>query len=62
MARFDKAFFRVVEKSGTTYNIKETLQNVGYFRIKSTPMGANLYLLEEGDIRALIKEDRTWVS
>lgn len=61
----EKTFIGVVEKSGTTYDIQEALHAEGYFRIKSTPMGANLCLLEEideGEVSALIKEDKALVS
>ena len=61
----EKTFVGVVEKSGTTYDIQEALHVEGYFRIKSTPMGVNLCLLEEideGEVSALVKEDKALVS
>lgn len=61
----EKTFVGVVEKSGTIYDIQEALHVEGYFQIKSTPMGANLCLLEEfdeGEVPALIKEAKALVS
>lgn len=44
-----------------TYNIQKTLHAKGYFKIKTTPLGANLCLLEEqeeGELKAMIKEEK----
>lgn len=63
--RFDVAFVGVVEKPGMTYNVQEVLHVEGFFRIKATPLGANMCLLEElenGKIKILIKEEEEWVG
>src|SRR3954468_14848507 len=48
-----------------TYNIQNSFELEGYFAIKVTPLGANLCLLEEfedGEIRNLIEEGKSWWS
>lgn len=55
----------VVEEPGMTYNMQKALHTEGFFRIKATPLGANLFLLEEleeGEIRALVKGEPEWVG
>ncbi|XP_058780930.1 uncharacterized protein LOC131655034 [Vicia villosa] len=64
MCRFKKAFIGVVEESGMSYNIPEAFNIEGYFRVKVTPIGANLCLLEEmeeGEIVALISKANEWI-
>lgn len=48
-----------------TLNIHEAFHSEGYFRVKVTPLGANLCLLEEqeeGEIKALVEEAKEWIS
>ncbi|CAI8610467.1 unnamed protein product [Vicia faba] len=54
-----------VENSGPTYNMQEYFNMEGYFGVKVTPLGSNLYLLEEredGELKALIKEASDWIN
>ncbi|XP_058758617.1 uncharacterized protein LOC131631862 [Vicia villosa] len=65
MIRFKKAFVGVVHQSGMSYNIQNSFDLEGYFAIKVTPLGANLCLLEEseeGEIKNLISEGKSWWS
>ncbi|CAK8562004.1 unnamed protein product [Lathyrus sativus] len=65
MERFRKAFFGLVFKEGSTYNVQKALNVKGYFMITATPIWANLFLMEEsslGDINTMIKEDEAWVK
>ncbi|XP_058761119.1 uncharacterized protein LOC131634461 [Vicia villosa] len=65
MSRFEKAYVGVVETSGITYNIQEAFHTEGYFKVKATPLGVNLCLLEkheEGETKALIEEAKDWVG
>lgn len=62
---FEKAFIGVVEEPGMTYNVQETFNIEGYFRIKVTPVGTNLCLLEEekeGEIDVIVLEDKEWIE
>lgn len=46
-----------------TYDIQTNFEVKGYFSIKVTPLGENIYLLEEsepGEIRKLIMEVKSW--
>lgn len=48
-----------LENLWMTYNIQEDFQMEGYFMIKFTPIGANHFLLEEGEegeLKALVNE------
>lgn len=48
-----------------TYNIQEAFHAKGHFRIKVTPLGANLCLLEEqeeGDLKDLVEEATDWIG
>lgn len=51
LQRFEKSFIGVVENVGMTYNIQEAFHFEGYFRVKITPLGANLCLMEESEKR-----------
>lgn len=47
------------------YNIQEAFNTEGYFRIKVSHLGENLFLLEEtgeGEIEALVKEARDYIG
>lgn len=53
----------MIENPEMSYNIQTSFEVEGYFSIKVTPLGANLCLLEdleEGAIKDLIKEGRSW--
>ncbi|CAK8572723.1 unnamed protein product [Lathyrus sativus] len=61
--RLNKAYVRVVNSPDMSYNIQTSFKTKGYFSIKVTPLGANLCLLEEseeGEIRDLIREAKSW--
>lgn len=58
-SKFKKSFIGVVKNVGMTYNIQEAFNIEGYFRVKVTPLRANLCLLEENEevqIEALASE------
>lgn len=53
-----------MENHGISYNIQEALNMEGYFLIKVTPFGENLYLLEEREeieLKALLEEARDYI-
>lgn len=65
LERFQKAYVGVVVDPRATYNLHEYFNMKGYFRVKVTPMGANLCLLEEdfvGEITSLIEEVPEWIN
>lgn len=65
LVRFERAYVGVVGNSGTTYNIQESFILEGYSKIKATPLGANLCLLEEnepGELEFLVKESKEWLE
>lgn len=49
MVRFKRAFIDVVENLGITYNVQEAFDMEGYFPMKVTPLGDNLFLRKERD-------------
>ncbi|KAI5386962.1 hypothetical protein KIW84_073200 [Lathyrus oleraceus] len=56
--RFNKAFIWVVEHARNSYNIHESFNLEGYFSAKVTPLGENLFLLEdkeEGELAKLME-------
>ena len=62
LARFKKAFMDIMVNPVMYYNIQTSFKIEGYFTIKVTPLGVNLYLLEEceeGEIRDLLREYRS---
>lgn len=62
--RYASLFVGKVHTPGITYDIQEKFHDEGYFRVKATPMGANLVLLEGGDdgeIPALINDVLEWL-
>ncbi|CAL5214380.1 unnamed protein product [Lathyrus oleraceus] len=65
MIRFEKTFIEKVLVMGATYNMQRTFQYEGYFSLKVTPLGANLYLLEEneeGELEALVEGVKDWLG
>ncbi|XP_058741575.1 uncharacterized protein LOC131613953 [Vicia villosa] len=65
LKHFEKAYVGIVETPGMTFDIQEAFHSEGYFRVKATPLGANLCLLEEqeeGEIKALVEEAKDWIS
>lgn len=51
MVRFEKAYVGVVQTVGMMYNFQEYFHTEGYFKVKSTPLEANICLLEEKEVR-----------
>lgn len=48
-----------------TYNILDIFHFEGYFSIKTTPLGANMFLMEEGEygeLHALLNEAKDLLS
>ncbi|KAI5384542.1 hypothetical protein KIW84_071518 [Lathyrus oleraceus] len=65
MIRFEKTFIEKVLVMGATYNMQRTFQYEGYFSLKVTPLGANLFLLEEneeGELEALVEGVKDWLG
>lgn len=53
----------MVDNSSVTYKIKEIFNRKGYFRIKATPLGTNLFLFKErevGELDVLVVEGTDW--
>ncbi|XP_058725583.1 uncharacterized protein LOC131596865 [Vicia villosa] len=65
LRRFKKAFVGLVLKPGSSYNFQETLNQEGFYAIQSTPLGANMCLLEdrlEGAIQSWLADEEEWVK
>jgi hypothetical protein len=65
MLRLQKAFVGVVVNPGMTYNIQNAFHSQGYFRVKVTPLGSTLALLEgqeEGEVEALLEDAKEWLE
>lgn len=59
--RFKKDFVGEVESPGMMYTIQNIFNIEGYFAVKTTSLGANLYLLEEmeeGELKAFVENGK----
>lgn len=62
-SRRKKDYIGEVMFSGESYNVQTHLEIEGFFLVKVSPLGANLYLLEEmeeGVIEELLNDPSTW--
>ncbi|GAU51047.1 hypothetical protein TSUD_371250 [Trifolium subterraneum] len=63
MAKLQKAFIEEAVQPGMTYNIQNAFHRQGYFRVKVTPLGSNLTLLEgqeDGEVQSLMEDASGW--
>lgn len=59
--RFNKAYVEAMESPEMTYIIQDIFNIEGYFAIRVTPLGENIYLLEaieEGELTELVETGR----
>ncbi|CAL5211658.1 unnamed protein product [Lathyrus oleraceus] len=62
---FENAYVGIMEHLGVTYNMQCIFSSKGYFKIKITPLDANLCLMEEGEcveLKVLVEKAKDWLK